>query len=197
MIFTPLLWWYNKTHYKNHHILAQSCDWACNTCLWMAITFCITGTIVASLRTHGSALLPRWDSSPLKRMRTIAGTLGCVFIDNETHESGVTKCTTGEAWSAFSWHHSSVFHCQWTHNQVFLLLSHMLIQNAKSIFIYVMKYVSAFIWKLGINFAVFIMWIDETWWNNRLLLVPNCYEVVTMAATMVVMVAPLWCHTLR
>ena len=25
-----------------------------------------------------------------------------VFIDNETHESGVTKCTTGEAWSAFS-----------------------------------------------------------------------------------------------
>ena len=97
----------------------------------------------------------------------IAGTLGCVFIDNETHESGVTKCTTGEAWSAFSWHHSSVFRCQWTHNQVFLLLSHMLISNAKSIFIYVMKYVSGFIWKLGINFAVCITWIDETWWNNR------------------------------
>ena len=72
---------------------------------------------------------------------SIAGTLGCVFIDNETQESGVTKCTTGEAWSAFSWHHSSVFHCQWTHNQMFLLLSHMLIWNAKSIFIYVMKYV--------------------------------------------------------
>ena len=53
----------------------------------------------------------------------IVGTLACVFIDNETQESGVTKCTTGEAWSAFSWHHSSVFHCQWTHNQVFLLLS--------------------------------------------------------------------------
>ena len=86
----------------------------------------------------------------------IVGTLGCVFIDNETHESGVTKCTTGEAWSAFSWHYSSVFHCQWTHNQVFLLLSHMLIQNAKSIFIYVMKYVSGFIWKLGTNFAVCI-----------------------------------------
>ena len=127
----------------------------------------------------------------------IAGTLGCVFIDNETHESGVTKCTTGEAWSAFSWHHSSVFHCQWTHNQVFLLLSHMIIWNAKSIFIYVMKYVSGFNWKLGINFAVCIKWIDETWWNNRLLLVPNCYEVVAMVATMVAMVAPLWCHTLR
>ena len=127
----------------------------------------------------------------------IAGTLGCVFIDNETHESGVTKCTTGEAWSAFSWHHSSVFHCQWTHNQVFLLLSHMLIWNAKSIFIYVMKYESGFIWKLGINFAVCIKWIDETWWNNRLLLVPNCYEVVTMVATKVAMVAPLWCHTVR
>ena len=127
----------------------------------------------------------------------IVGTLGCVFIDNETHESGVTKCTTGEAWSEFSWHHSSVFHCQWTHNQVFLLLSHMLIQNAKSIFIYVMKYVSGFIWKLGINFAVCIKWIDEIWWNNRLLLVPNCYEVVAMVAIMVAMVAPLWCHTLR
>ena len=127
----------------------------------------------------------------------IAGTLGCVFIDNETHSSGVTKCTTGEAWSAFSGHHSSVFHCQWTHNQVFLLLSHMLIWNAKSIFIYVMKYVSGFIWKLGINFAVCIKWIDETWWNNLLLLVPNCYEVVAIVATMVAMVVPLWCHTLR
>ena len=56
-----------------------------------------------------------------------------------------------------------------------------------------MKYVSAFIWKLGIKFAVFIKWIDETWLNNRL----NCYEVVAMVATMVAMVAPLWCHTLR
>ena len=136
-------------------------------------------------------------AAPLTQRVLIAGTLGCVFNDNETHESGVTKCTTGEAWSAFSWHHSSVFHCQWTHNQVFLLLSHMLIKNAKSIFIYVMKYVSGFIWKLGINFALFIKWIDETWWNNRLLLVPNCYEVVAMVATMVAMVAPLWCHTLR
>ena len=134
---------------------------------------------------------------PYGSKNIIAGTLGCVFIDNETHESGVTKCTTGEAWSAFSWHHSSVFHCQWTHNQVFLLLSHMLIWNAKSIFIYVMKYVSGFIWKLGINFAVCIKWIDGTWWNNRLLLVPNCYEVVAMVATTVAMVAPLWCHTLR
>ena len=52
---------------------------------------------------------------------------------------------------------------------------------------------SGFIWKLGINFAVCIKWIDETWWNNRLLLVPNCYEVVTMVATMVAMVVPLWC----
>ena len=52
----------------------------------------------------------------LYTVHCIAGTLGCVFIDNETHKSGVTKCTTGEAWSAFSWHHSSVFHCQWTHN---------------------------------------------------------------------------------
>ena len=59
-------------------------------------------------------------------------------------------------------------------------------------FIYVMKSVSGFIWKLGINFAVCIKWIDKTWWNNWLLMVPNCYEVVTMVATMVAMVAPLW-----
>ena len=84
-----------------------------------------------------------------------------------------------------------------THNQVFLLLSHMLIQNTKSIFIYVMKYVPGVIWMLGNTFAVCIKWIDETWWNNRLLLVPNCYEVVPMIATMVAMVAPLWWHTLR
>ena len=123
---------------------------------------------------------------------SIVRTLGCVFIDNETNESGVTKCTTGEAWGAFSGHHSSVLHSQWTHKQVFLLLSHMLIQNAKSIFIYVMKYVSGLIWKLGIiNFAVCVKWIDENWWNNRLLLVPNCYEVIVMVATMVAMVAPL------
>ena len=128
---------------------------------------------------------------------SIVGTLGCVFIDNEAHESGVTACTTGEAWSTFSWNHSSVFHCQWTHNQVFLLLSHMLIKNATSIPIYVMKYVSGFIWKLEINFTVYIKWIDWTWWHNRLVLVPNCYEVVAMVATMVAMVAPLWCHTLR
>ena len=32
-----------------------------------------------------------------------------------------TKCTTGEAWSAFSSHPSSVFHFEWTHNQLFLL----------------------------------------------------------------------------
>ena len=30
----------------------------------------------------------------------------------------------GFARSAFSWYHSSVFHYQWTHNQVFLLLAH-------------------------------------------------------------------------
>ena len=53
-----------------------------------------------------------------------------------------------------------------------------------------MKYVFDYIWKLGINFAVCVKWIDEIWLNNRLLLVPNCYEVVAMVATMVAMVAP-------
>ena len=31
----------------------------------------------------------------------IAGTLGRVSLDTETHESGVTKCMTGEAWSVY------------------------------------------------------------------------------------------------
>ena len=35
---------------------------------------------------------------------------------------------------------------------------------------------------MGINSAVCIKWIDETL-NNRLLSVPNCYEVVAMVAT--------------
>ena len=51
------------------------------------------------------------------------------------------------------------------------------------IYIYVMKYVSVFISKLGINSAVCFKWIDETCWNNLLLLVPNCYEVIAMVAT--------------
>ena len=178
--------WYNQR--RQHSEVRQSraaralLRWR-KECGWIWVL--LASSMQASLRSVAYVLI------------LIAGTLGCVFIDNETHESGVTKCTTGEAWSAFSGHHSSVFHCQWTHNQVFLLLSHMLIWNAKNIFIYVMKYVSGFIWKLGINFAVCIKWIDETWWNDRLLLVPNCYEVVAMVATMVAMVAPLWCHTLR
>ena len=158
-----------------------------------------TGLYSISLHqwTHSWGTLLHYIRETARINTFIVGTFGCVFIDDETHESGVTWCTTGEAWSAFSWHHSSVFHCQWTHNQVFLLLLHMLIQNAKSIFIYVINYVSGFIWKLGIDFAVCIKWIDETWWNNRLQLVPNCYEVVAMVATIVATVAPLWCHTLR
>ena len=58
----------------------------------------------------------------------------------------------------------------------------MLIYNAPSMFIYVMKYVSVFITKLWINFAVCIKWIDETQWNNRFLLVTNCYEDVAIVA---------------
>ena len=108
----------------------------------------------------------------------IAGILGCVSI-----ESGVTKHTIGEAWCAFNWYQSSEFHCQWTPNQVSLLLPHMLIYNTKSIFIYVMKYESVVIWKLVINSAVWIKLIVEIRWNNPLLLAPNCYEVVAMVAT--------------
>ena len=48
-----------------------------------------------SFSTHiikkNSNILIQWD--------IIVGTIDCVFIDNK---SGVTKCMTGEAWSAFS-----------------------------------------------------------------------------------------------
>ena len=53
----------------------------------------------------------------------------------------------------------------------------------KNIIIYVMTCVSVFIFEFGINSAVCIKWIDETCWNNLLLLVPHCYEVVAMVAT--------------
>ena len=48
---------------------------------------------------HGTV---RGPTVGVNRSVCIVGTLGCVFIDNETHETDVTKCTTGEAWSAFS-----------------------------------------------------------------------------------------------
>ena len=54
-----------------------------------------------------------------------------------TRESCVFKCTTCEAWSAFGWHHTGVFHCQWN----VPAFSDMLIQNAQSILICVIKYV--------------------------------------------------------
>ena len=40
-----------------------------------------------------------------------------------------------------------------------------------------MKYVYMFISNLRIN-SVYVKWIDKNWYNNLLLLFPNCYEVV-------------------
>ena len=124
-----------------------------------------------------------------KGLGSIVGTLGCVFIDNETHSSGVTKCTTGEAWSAFSWHHSSVFHCQWTYNQVFLLLSHMQIKNAKSIFIYVVKYVlvSFESWQLILQFlSSGLTKLDET--------IGYCWCPIVMRWSLWLQQWSLWLH---
>ena len=59
--------------------------------------------------------------------------------------------------------------------------SHMLISNPRSIFVYVMKYVSVFFSKWGINSAVYVESIDENLLNNMLLLVPSCYEVVAIS----------------
>ena len=41
-----------------------------------------------------------------------------------------------------------------------------------------MKYVSIFISNLRIDSAVYVKWIDNIWFNNLLLLLLNCYEVV-------------------
>ena len=45
-----------------------------------------------------------------------------------------------------------------------------------------MKYVSVFMSNLRIYPAGCIKWIDWIQWNNRPLLVPNCYEVVAVVA---------------
>ena len=78
------------------------CDWACDTCPWMAITrtlppcsssmaVCITGTIVASFRTHGSALLPRRDGSPQKRTMTTWGPPVTTHLSPSGSASGKTS----------------------------------------------------------------------------------------------------------
>ena len=41
-----------------------------------------------------------------------------------------------------------------------------------------MKCVSIFISNLKINSAVYVKLVDNNWYNNLLLLFPNCYEVV-------------------
>ena len=75
-----------------------------------------TSTLVqhrADRHTHTSGSSDTvWVVGKSRRTAAGIGPLGCVSIDNGMHESTVTKCTTGEAWCAFSWHHSSVFHCQ-------------------------------------------------------------------------------------
>ena len=63
----------------------------------------------------------------------------------------------------------------------------MLIQNARTIFIYVMKYVSVSFQNL----------YEVDRWNNLLLSVPNRYEVVAMVQQVLAVVASLWYHTLR
>ena len=133
--------------------------------------------------------LTRFTNSMLEYLDSIAGTLGCVFIDNETHSSGVTKCTTGEAWSAFSWHHSSVFHCQWTHNQVFLLLSHMLIWNAKiySFMWWNMCLVSFESWELILQFVSSgLTKLDET--------IGYCWCPIVMRWSLWLQQWSLWLH---
>ena len=45
----------------------------------------------------------------------IAWKLGTELIVNETYESCVSQCMAGKTFSAFNWHLSSMFHCQWTH----------------------------------------------------------------------------------
>ena len=120
---------------------------------------------------------------------SIVGTLGCVFIGNETHSSGVSKCTTGEAWSALSWHHSSVFHCQWTHNQVFLLLSPMSfkMQKVYSFMWWNMCLVSFESWELVLQFVSSgLMKLDET--------IGYCWCPIVMRWSLWLQQWSLWLH---
>ena len=133
-----------------------------------------------------------WSGMPQNNVNR-AGKFGWVLVDNETHESAVTKCTTGEALSAFHWHRSSWFHCQWTYNQVFLILSHMLIHSTQCICIYVLKYLSDFISKLRVNFTVSLMKLDETICYCWCPIVMKCSPWLQQVVTMVL---PLWYHTL-
>ena len=120
------------------------------------------------------------------------GRYGCTIVMSyiEINKAVSQWLLTFNLCVSVTWPLTCAFHIPCTHTPEIIDMHRGVCDN-------VMKYVSGFIWKLGINFALFIKWIDETWWNNRLLLVPNCYEVVAMVATMVAMVAPLWCHTLR
>ena len=85
------------------------CDWACDTCPWMAITrtlppcsssmaVCITGTVVASFRTYGSALLLRRDGRPLKRTRTTWGLPLATHSSPSGSVSGKTSSVLTLAW---------------------------------------------------------------------------------------------------
>ena len=159
--------------------------WLCVHWQWNTLEWCQLNALQASPVVH------------------LVTPLSCVWLSMNTqpsvpaimkHTSGVTKCTTGEALSAFSWHHSSVFLCLWTHNQVFLVLSHTLISNAKIRFIYVMFL--CFHFTAG-NWFCSLHQVDK--WNlmKQSVAVGARLLVVAMVATMVAMVAPLWCHRLR
>ena len=93
-----------------------------------------------------------------------------------------------QAWSAFSWHHSSVFHCQWTHNQVFLLLSHTNLK-CKKVYSFMWWNMSGFIWKLGINFAIVssgLTKLDET--------ISYCWCQIVMRWSLWLQQWSLWLH---
>ena len=100
-----------QTHYQYKTIMRPSYNDIGNFYVGMKVFILRRASSTDRLMIAADALSPSGAAIPTALLPIpIVGTLGCVFIDNETHESGATKCTTGEAWSAFSWHHSSVFH---------------------------------------------------------------------------------------
>ena len=157
-------------------------------CLGLSAIFQVFLRTIIQERNRALHYLPFWQLvSPHKRPETWQGLpcYGFIMFDGILWQWHYTLC---EAWSAFNWHHSSVFHCQWKHNQVFLLFF-ITYANLKSIFICVMKYVSRFISKLGINFAVCIKWIDETW-NNWF----YCWCPIVMRWSLWLQQWLLWLH---
>ena len=125
----------------------------------------------------GFPILVRWHLyiEPATR-RLLQGLLSWYHINMPSDcnsYSGNTWLCVHWQWNTLEWCQLNVLqtNCrafsdttrQWTHNQLFLLLSYMPMCNAQNIFIYVMKYV-CFHFKVGNSFCSLYQF---DWWNLK------------------------------